>query len=643
MKDIKYYLLFFVALLCFSITPSISNANTIEGKRAIVFFHNEVNRALLEENTEKINFIFDELPAAAVNVTEDQKKLLTSHSDIQMIQSDQPVEKSAQTIPYGYKLVGANKRVPSTLSGKGVKVAIIDSGVDTKHPDLSIAGGACMMKIIDVRGCNNSYNDDAGHGTHVAGIIGAKNNSIGVVGIAPQAQLYSVKVLDKNGDGTISTVMAGVEWAIKQDMDVLNISIASSNYDEALERMVKQAYDKGMLIVAAAGNEGPPWAGDQSSVQYPAKFNEVIAVSSIDNKKQIGELSSIGSEVELAAPGENIYSTVPTSLSMSGYDMMSGTSMAAPYVTGLIALYKEKYPEMTNRQIRMLLQKNVIDLGARGRDIYYGYGLAQIDKQPVNGDIAVPYTTDGQGKITFDTSQLINKYNSFNMYRAGKLIASNVTATEVVDYASKGTIEYHFYPSADQSEKLDFVNLEVNNPGPAFKDLSSSLWYNRYITYLYHQKILQGYPDETIRPTKLLTRGEASILISKALGLDTSKPPTTFEDAKSGVSAPYIEALATQNIVSGYPDGTFRPNEQVTRAQMAILIAKAYEVAPEASGAFKDVPSGVTGSGYINALAAQNIVSGYLDGTFRPYGTIDRASFSVFLARTENKDLRVTK
>ncbi|MGM7634706.1 S8 family peptidase [Bacillus sp. Hm123] len=638
----KCYLLFFAALFFFSITPSISNANTIEEKRAIVFFHNEVNRALLEENTEEINFIFDELPAAAVNVTEDQKQLLASHPDIQMIQYDQPIEKSGQIIPYGYKMIGADKRVPSTLSGKGVKIGIIDSGVDTKHPDLRIAGGACMMRIIDIRGCSNSYNDDAGHGTHVAGVIGAKNNSIGVVGVAPQAQLYSIKVLDKRGIGTTSTIMAGIEWAIERDIDVLNISITAPRYDEALERMVKQAYDRGVIIVAAAGNEGPPWAGDQSSVQYPARFDEVMAVSSIDNKKQIGELSSIGSEVELAAPGENIYSTVPTSLYVSGYETMSGTSMAAPYVTGLIALYKEKYPEMTNRQIRMLLQKNAMDLGGKGRDIYYGYGLAQIDKQSVNGEIAVPYITDGQGKITFDTSQLINKYNSFNMYRAGKLIASNVTATEVVDYASKGTVEYHFYPSADPSGELNFVNLEVNNPGPAFKDLSLSHWYNRYITYLYHQKIVQGYPDETIRPTKLLTRGEASILIARALELDTSKRPTTFKDAKVGASAPYIEALATQNFVSGYPDGTFRPNEQVTRAQMAILIARAYEVAPKTNNAFKDINSRVTGSGYINALAAENIVSGYLDGTFRPYGTIDRASFSVFLARTKNKDLRVT-
>ncbi|PAQ13104.1 alkaline serine protease [Bacillaceae bacterium SAOS 7] len=640
MKNIKYHLLFFVALLCFSITPSISKANTIEGKRAIVFFHDEVNRALLEENTEEINFIFDELPAAAVNVTEDQKKLLASHPDIQMIQYDQPVEKSGQVIPYGYKMVGADKRVPSTLSGKGVKIAIIDSGVDTKHPDLQVAGGACFMTIIDVRGCRNSYNDDAGHGTHVAGVIGAKNNGIGVVGIAPQAQLYSIKVLDKRGIGTISTIMAGIEWAIKHDIDVLNISITSPDYDEALERMVKQAYDSGVIIVAAAGNEGPPWAGDLSSVQYPAKFNEVIAVSSIDNKKQIGDLSSIGSEVELAAPGENIYSTVPTSLYVSGYDMMSGTSMAAPYATGLIALYKEKYPEMTNRQIRMLLQKNAMDLGAKGRDIYYGYGLAQIDKQLVNGDIAVPYTTDGQGKITFDTSQLINKYNSFNMYRAGKLIASNVTATEVVDYASKGTIEYHFYPSADQSGELNFVNLEVNNPGPGFKDLSLSYWYNRHMTYLHHQKILQGYPDGTIRPSKLLTRGDAAILVGRAIGVNTSSRTPRFTDVQSTVSAPYVEALAEKKIVSGYSDGTFRPNEQVTRAQMAILIAKAYEVAPQTSGTFKDVSPNVTGNQFINALAAQKIVGGYLDGTFRPYGNIDRASFSVFLARAENKDLR---
>ncbi|WP_203363522.1 S8 family serine peptidase [Bacillus sp. REN10] len=639
MRNVKYLLLFFV-IFFFSTTPLHAKANTLESKRAIVFFQHEVNRALLEENTEEINFIFDELPAAVVDVTDAQKSLLAYQPDIQMIQDDQPIEKSGQVIPWGYKMVGADRRVPSTLSGKGIKIGIIDSGVDTKHPDLQIAGGACMMRILDLRGCSNSYNDDAGHGTHVAGVIGAKNNSIGVVGIAPQAQLYSIKVLDKNGIGTISTVMAGIEWGIQQKLDILNISITASDYDEALERMIKRAYDSGLIIVAAAGNEGPPWSGEQSSVQYPAKFNEVIAVSSIDKDKRLGDLSSTGSEVELAAPGENIYSTVPASINASGYGVMSGTSMATPYVTGLVALYKEKYPEMTNRQIRTLLQKNTIDLGAKGRDNYYGYGLAQIDKQPINGDVSVPYTTDGTGKITFNTSQLTAKYTSFDVYRAGKRIASQVTANEMTDYATKGTIEYHFYPSGNPSDEPNFVSIEVNNPGPAFKDLSLSHWYNRYMTYLYHEQVLQGYPDRTIQPTKLLTRGEAAILVGRAIGVDTSNATTKFTDIQSTVSAPYVAALADKKIISGYSDGTFRPNEQVTRAQMAILIAKAYEVTPQTSGPFKDVTKNVTGNEFINALATHNIVSGYLDGTFRPYGKIDRASFSVFLAKAENKELR---
>ncbi|KAB7707442.1 S8 family serine peptidase [Bacillus aerolatus] len=640
-KTIKYFLLMFAALLFLHISPTAAHANSLEQKRAVISFYEEVDRSLLEEYTKDINYIFDELPAAAVELTDAQKKLLEIHPGVQSIEYDKPVQKSAQTVPWGYKAVEVDKRVPSALTGKGVKIGILDSGIDTKHPDLKVAGGACLMTILRMDGCKNSYNDDNGHGTHVAGVIAAKNNSIGVVGVAPDAQVYSVKVLDKFGEGTTSTIMAGVEWAIKNKLDVINISITSPYEDSNLRRMIKRAYDSGILVVAAAGNEGPPLTGEPSSVQYPAKFDEVIAVASINEKRMHGPLSSIGKEVELTAPGEKVYSTYPTALKASGYETLSGTSMASPYVVGLAALYKEKYPEMTNKQIRTLLQKNAVDLGAAGKDDYFGYGLAQTDKNPVDHGVTLSYEADGKGKITIDTSEAAAKFTTYNVYRFDSLIAKHATAAELTDYATQGTINYYVHPVVEGKESNDFVSLKVNNAAPALKDVVLNKWYNRFVTFLYYEGIMKGYTNGEMRPERSILRSEAAVLLGQALGVDGTKRSTRFKDVTAAVSASgYVEALAEKKVISGFTDNTFRPNEQVTRAEMAILIARAYNIAGQTNGSFKDINSKVTGYQYINGLTAKNIVSGYEDGTFRPYTTINRASFSAFLAKTVNEQLR---
>lgn len=643
-KTMKYILLGFAALLFLHIFPADANANMIAKKRAVILFNEEVDRQLLEKYTEDIKYVFDELPAAAVELTDAQKKLLEFYPGIHSIRYDKPVQQSAQRVEWGYKAVEADKRVPGTLTGKGIKIGILDSGIDTKHPDLQVAGGACMMNLLRIDGCKNSYNDDNGHGTHVAGIIAAKNNSLGVVGVAPNAQIYGVKVLNKLGDGTTSTMMAGVEWAIKNKMDIINISITSPFEDDYLHRMIQRAYDSGILVVAAAGNEGKPLTGEPSSVQYPAKFPEVIAVSSIDESKRHGPLSSIGKEVELAAPGERIYSTYPTTIKTSdevGYKTLSGTSMASPYVVGLAALYKEKYPDMTNKHLRMLLQKNALDLGAPGRDDFFGYGLARTDKNPADSAVKLSYSTDGKGKITMNTSEAAAQFTTYNVYRFDRLIASGITSSEFVDYATQGTLQYYIHPVVNGKESQNFASLKVTNPAPALKDVVLDKWYNRFIAYLHHEGVMKGYTNGEFRPERSILRSEAAILLGNALNLDGTKRNTRFKDVTAAVSSSgYVEALAEAKIISGFPDGTFRPNEPVTRAEMAILIAKAYQIAGQTTGPFKDINSKVTGYQYINGLAAKKIISGFEDGTFRPSEAINRAGFAAFLAKTTNEQLR---
>lgn len=225
-------------------------------------------------------------------------------------------------IPWGVKRLNA----PAAWDynqGEGVKVAIIDTGMDYTHPDLrgNYKGG--YNAIVSTA----SPMDDQGHGTHVSGTIGAVRDAAGVAGVAPKASLYAVKVLDKNGSGQYSWIIDGIEWAVTNHMDVINMSLGGGQGNEALKQVMQKAGEAGVTVVCAAGNDSGP-------VNYPAKYPQAIAVSASDNTDKIASFSSRGAEIAVIAPGVNIYSTRRG----GGYTTMSGTSMASPHVAGLAAL-----------------------------------------------------------------------------------------------------------------------------------------------------------------------------------------------------------------------------------------------------------------------------------------------------------------
>ncbi|MBG6183207.1 subtilisin family serine protease [Arthrobacter sp. CAN_A214] len=231
----------------------------------------------------------------------------------------------------------------------------------------------------------NAWNDDNGHGTHVAGTIAALDNTIGVVGVAPEADLYGVKVLDANGYGYASDVALGIEWSINNGMQVINLSLAEETDVPALRDAVEAADDAGIVVVAAAGNAGD---GDPSSndVLWPAKYDSVIAVSATDIDDAVAVFSSDGAEVELAAPGKDVLSTTRG----GGYGTMSGTSMATPHVSGVVAgmlatpvvsgVDADYDGVWDTSEIRATLQASADDLGTPGRDVFYGYGLLDAEE-----------------------------------------------------------------------------------------------------------------------------------------------------------------------------------------------------------------------------------------------------------------------
>jgi subtilisin family serine protease len=282
---------------------------------------------------------------------------------------------TVQTIPWGITRVNAPVVWP-TNTGDPIKVAVVDTGIDVKHPDLidNLKGGMSAVAYT------TSYTDDNGHGTHVAGTIAAVNNTLGVVGVAPAADLYAVKVLDRNGSGYVSDIVEGLQWAIANHMNVVNMSLGSSSYSASFDSAVQQSVAAGIVVVAAAGNSGP---GD-NTVGYPAGFANVIAVSATDSNNNIASFSSRGPQVDLAAPGVSIYSTYKR----SSYGTLSGTSMASPHVAGTAALVLAS-PIGTDdlngngawdpNEVAWRLERKAQDLGATGFDNLYGYGLVRAD------------------------------------------------------------------------------------------------------------------------------------------------------------------------------------------------------------------------------------------------------------------------
>jgi len=277
-----------------------------------------------------------------------------------------PQPQPNEILPWGVTRIDAEE-VWDTFTGMGVDVAIIDSGIDKDHPDLeaNIGGGTNYVgkgPAWKRRVNPDAWDDDYGHGTHVAGTVAAVDNEIGYIGAAPAATLWAVKVLDKEGSGYLSDVAAAIVWAADNGMEVANLSLGIAKealdlYPETkalLQGAVDYAYGAGLLLVAAAGNEYP----GAHTVIYPARFESVIAVSATDWQDALASFSSTGPAVELAAPGVNVPSTLNDGL----YATFSGTSMASPHVAGTAALVLQACA-CTNVEVRDALTTTADDIG----------------------------------------------------------------------------------------------------------------------------------------------------------------------------------------------------------------------------------------------------------------------------------------
>ncbi|NBR97271.1 MAG: subtilisin Carlsberg, partial [Verrucomicrobia bacterium] len=211
-------------------------------------------------------------------------------------------------------------------------------------------------------------------GTHVSGIIAARRNAKGIVGVAPEAKIIVAKVLNDEGAGTSQDIVAGIHWAIESGADILSMSLGSPEPDEEIHQALLLAISKGVFVITAAGNEGP----DLDTVGYPAGFPEMVAVGSIDRRKHLSQFSSRGRQVDVVAPGDEITSCYPP----RSYATLSGTSMATPFISGVVALALAKHRKMggktplrTQQDLIEHLCRTSADAGLAGFDPLYGCGI----------------------------------------------------------------------------------------------------------------------------------------------------------------------------------------------------------------------------------------------------------------------------
>ncbi len=261
---------------------------------------------------------------------------------------------SGDEIPWGVDRIDAE--LNAGAKGAGVSVAVLDTGIDTDHPDLA----ANYKGGYDFANNDSSPEDDNGHGTHVSGIIAADDNAAGIVGVAPDAGIVAVKVLDSAGSGYLSWLIAGLDWVVQNQsaygIKVANMSLTAYGTSDALHTAVQAAYSAGVTMSAAAGN-------DRMDAYYfiPASYDEVICVTALEPNNRFARYSNCGSLVDLIAPGSSVKSTWPG----GGFAILSGTSMAAPHVAGAAALYLDDHTGTPAQVMQALI--NAGELPRRGK------------------------------------------------------------------------------------------------------------------------------------------------------------------------------------------------------------------------------------------------------------------------------------
>ncbi|MDL4838895.1 S8 family serine peptidase [Aquibacillus rhizosphaerae] len=626
-----------------------------------------------------------------------------------------------------------------------VKIAILDTGVNANHPDLA----GRVLPGYDFVNDDNDPSDDNGHGTHIAGIIASNIDNIGIAGIDLNANILPVKVGRKDGAVSSLNAIEGIYYAIDNGADVINMSYGGYQYSEAINQAIQEAYSEGIVLVAAAGNEA------SSEWSYPASYGPVISVAATDENDSPTDFTNYGEFIDITAPGQNIYSTnyvggystmngtsfsAPIVSALAGLiksqhpewtpekiewalqlgadqlgtaDWNSFTGFGR--VNGFGAL-TANLPSLLNDQPDNYVDANQINSGQVYQDKidlpmdvdWYAVEVTQ------NSELSVSLTNPSsqldligivykEDETTVIERQLIDDYGmganeSMSIYvepgtyylavydyfnhwsKESYEIQMNIEKTQLADSAApvaslgsgvylepievaltsdSGSAIYYTLDGTDPSHtsgelytnpiKLDkntilkavtiesYITSEIVTynytiaTDSIFTDTVGH-WAERNITYLYYQNVITGYSNGTFLPNDKITRAEATTIIIRELGLPLEN--SNFVDVSNNYwASKYIGAAVNAKIINGYDGNKFKPNDYLTRAEMAAILVRAYKLTGNSDISFPDVSGNYWAHDYIENLLANKITNGYSDGNFGPKDNIKRAEFATMIAR----------
>jgi len=451
-------------------TPAENNAPGLDRVPVLIGFRQTPGpseQALVRSHGGTIKYSYHLVRGIAASIPKPAIEGLANNPNVTEVEPDLTVFVIGELDNcWGVKHIGAGIVHGTGNRGTGVKVAIIDSGIDYNHSDLNgnYAGG------YDFANDDADPMDDNGHGTHVAGTVAAENDGFGAVGVAPEAKIYALKVMKASGSGSYSDVIAALQWAVDNEIQVTNNSYGSSAYPGTLVKTAfKNAELAGIVNICAAGNNGNS-AGTGENMAYPARFDSCIAVAATLSNDTKASFSSTGAEMLLAAPGSSIYSTARG----GGYTYMSGTSMACPHVAGAAALVIAAGIS----DVRTRLINTADDLGEPGWDPVFGFGLVnavaavegsdELDPDPVVADfVGIPISGDAPLDVDFTDISTGNPTAwSWSFGDEGETSTSTLQDPPTHTYTTVGTYTVSLTVTgpggSDTLTKTDYIT--VNTP-----------------------------------------------------------------------------------------------------------------------------------------------------------------------------------
>lgn len=496
-----------------------------------------------------------------------------------------------------------------TATGERVTVAVLDTGVDAGHEDLE---GQVLEGYDVIEDAPGGDHDPNGHGTLAAGMVAAiADNGLGIAGAAPDVEILPVRVLDEDGNGKGTDITAGVEWATANGADVLNLSFGGGESDSRLEDALDDALAAGIVVVAAAGNQG----NEGNPVLYPGAYESTFAVGATDEDDRVADFSSYGDHLDIAAPGVDVFST--TIAGAGDYGYWSGTSAATPLVSATTALLLEAAgdnPHTADHVADVLesITSTALDVDDPGWDPYSGHGVVQ-------ADLAVEALSASSG-TSDDTDEGTGEDD-------GGETEDDGDGTGDGDGAEDDTEPAEACPDSVPTTAF------TDTAGSTFEDdIDCMVWWG----------ITAGVSDTEFAPRREVTRAQIATFLHRMLDeadlLPQDASRRSFDDVPAGhTHRTAIETLAGLDVINGVDDDRFAPSRSVTRGQMASLLVRLHEEvldqhAAPATTTLTDI-AGTTHETNIRKLVTLEVTTGYPDDTFRPGRTVVRGQMAAFVMR----------